>query len=121
MFLRVVGNANPACELASLCDSLNSKQIESDCWSNLFGQDAMTFEPYKPLRRQNKIAGVGVLHSVKLSSCDLFIMLKNQTAFDCPRFRHLRPCLAVTIPRGDYLLFWLESESAKPSLTERIE
>src|SRR2546422_9629799 len=109
MFLRGIGNADPGSEFPSLCDSLNSNQVECDCRSDLFRHDSVTFEPYQPLRSQNKKSGVRILYRVELSGCDLFVVLKNQAAFDCLRSRHLRLCLAVAVPRGDYLLFWLES------------
>src|SRR5436305_9562235 len=108
MFLRVIGNADPGGEFPSFCDSLNSNQVECDCWSDLFRHDSVTFEPYQPLRSQNKNSRVRVLYRVELSGCNLFVVLKNQAASHCLRSRHLRLCLTITTPRSDYLLFWLE-------------
>src|SRR5437773_12384917 len=103
MFLRVIGNADPGGEFPSFCDSLNSNQVECDCWSDLFRHDSVTFEPYQPLRSQNKKSGVRVLYRVELSRCDLFVVFKNYAAFHCLRSRHLRWFLTIPMPRGDYL------------------
>src|SRR5437867_12286594 len=111
MFLRGIGNADPSSEFPSLCDSLNSNQVECDCRSDLFRHDSVTFEPYQPLRSQIKKSRFRVLYRVELSGCNLFVVLKNQAAFHCLRSRYLRLCLTITTPRSDSLFFLLESLS----------